>query len=49
MQCRKGSVPHFKLLVQLIGVDKGRLACRDDGPEEKSILEIVRERWAREP
>ena len=48
-KAREGSVPHFKLLVQLIGLDKGRLACRDAGPQERSILETVMERWAREP
>ena len=44
-----GSVPHMKLLLELSGLDKGRLAPRQEERREKTLEEILMEQWRNEP
>jgi len=44
-----GSVPHIKLLMQLVGLDDAGFAPVAVGPQEKTLEEIVMEQWNREP
>ena len=44
-----GSVPHIKLLLQLVGLDEGSFAPVVVRPKEKTLEEIVMEHWYREP
>ena len=44
-----GSVPHIKLLLQLVGLDEGAFAPVVVRPKEKTLEEIVMEHWYREP
>lgn len=45
----KGSVPHIKLLMQLVGLDDAGFAPVVVRPQEKTLEEIVMEQWNREP
>jgi hypothetical protein len=44
-----GSVPHIKLLLQLVGLDEAGFAPVVVRPQEKTLEEIVMEQWYREP
>jgi hypothetical protein len=44
-----GSVPHIKLLLQLVGLDEGGLCPEIVRPREKTLEEIVMEQWRKEP
>jgi hypothetical protein len=44
-----GSVPHIKLLLQLVGLDDGELAPETVRPREKTLEEILMEQWRKEP
>ena len=44
-----GSVPHIKLLMQLVGLDEAGFAPVAVRPQEKTLEEIVMEQWNREP
>lgn len=44
-----GSVPHIKLLLQLVGLDQAGLAPVVVRPKEKTLEEFVMEQWYREP
>ena len=44
-----GSVPHIKLLMQLVGLDEAGFATVAVRPQEKTLEEIVMEQWNREP
>src|SRR5580704_8560739 len=43
-----GSVPHIKLLLQLVGLDEGGFTPNEVKPKEKTLEEIVMEHWYRE-
>jgi len=45
----KGSLPHIKLLMQLVGLDNGQLASKETRPKEKTMEEILMELWEQEP
>jgi hypothetical protein len=45
----EGSVPHLKLLLELVGLDDGGMVLREAAPKEKTLEEILMERWAMEP
>ena len=44
-----GSVPHIKLLLQLVGLDEAGFAPVVAKPQEKTLEEIVMEQWYQEP
>jgi len=44
-----GSVPHIKLLLQLVGLDKAGFAPIVVRPKEKTLEDFVMEHWYREP
>ena len=44
-----GSVPHIKLLLQLVSLDEGGFAPIVVRPKEKTLEEFVMEQWYREP
>jgi hypothetical protein len=44
-----GSVPHIKLLLQLVGLDEDGFTPKEVKPKEKTLEEIVMEHWYREP
>jgi len=46
---KEGSVPHIKLLLQLVGLDDGSFAPVVVRPKEKTLEEFVMEHWYREP
>lgn len=46
---KQGSVPHIKLLLQLVGLDEAGFAPVVVRPKEKTLEEIVMEQWNREP
>lgn len=45
---KEGSVPHIKLLLQLVGLDDGELAIVVVQPEEKAFADSISEVWDRE-
>jgi hypothetical protein len=46
---KEGSVPHIKLLLQLVGLDEAGFAPVVVRPKEKTLGEYVMEQWYREP
>jgi hypothetical protein len=44
-----GSVPHIKLLLELVGLDEGELGPETECRREKTLEEIVMEQWRKEP
>jgi len=46
---KEGSVPHIKLLLQLVGLDEAGFAPVVVKPKEKTLEEFVMEHWYREP
>jgi hypothetical protein len=46
---KEGSVPHIKLLLQLVGLDEAGFAPIVVRPKEKTLEELVMEQWYREP
>ncbi len=46
---KEGSVPHIKLLLQLVGLDEAGFAPVVVRPKEKTLGEFVMEQWYREP
>jgi hypothetical protein len=44
-EAEKGSVTHLKLLLQLMGLEDGGLQVQELRPKEKTLEEILRERW----
>lgn len=48
-QARAGSLPHMKLLLELCGLDKGKLAPQEPAKREKTLEEILTEQWRNEP
>ena len=44
-----GSVPHIKLLLQLVGLDEGSMGPETAKRREKTLEEIVMEQWRKEP
>ncbi len=45
----KGSLPHIKLLLELLGLDGGELSSEEVHPPEKTLEQILMENWAKEP
>ena len=45
----EGSLQHIKLLLQLVGLEEGTLAPKEFRPKEKTLEEIMMERWNAEP
>ncbi len=48
-EAETGSVPHIKLLLQLVGLDEGKLVSDEVKPRERTLEEIFMERWNSEP
>jgi hypothetical protein len=48
-QAEKGSVPHMKLLLEMLGLDKGGFAAREIKVKERTLEEILMEQWHKEP
>jgi hypothetical protein len=46
---KTGSVQHVKLLLQVLGLEKGGMKPRTSGPREKTLEEIIMECWEKEP
>jgi hypothetical protein len=46
---KTGSVPHMKLLLQLLGLEDGGLTAKESSRREKTLEEIVMEQWHKEP
>jgi hypothetical protein len=49
MEAKAGSIPHMKLLLQLLGLEDGGLTPKERSKREKSLEEIVMEQWRKEP
>ena len=48
-EAKAGSIPHMKLLLQLLGLEDGGLTPQKSSRREKSLEEIVMEQWRKEP
>jgi hypothetical protein len=48
-KAREGSVPHIKLMVQMLGLDKGAFVPAESRPPEKQLAEILLEQWNQLP
>ncbi len=44
-----GSFSHMKLMVQLLGLEKGGLKPRQKVKREKTLEQILQEQWEKEP
>lgn len=48
-QATEGSVPHIKLMMQLVGLDEAGFAPVADQRHEKTLEEILMEKWDQVP
>jgi hypothetical protein len=48
-EANKGSVPHIKLLLQLLGLEDGGLDIKQAGAESRTLEQVLMDQWHRQP